>query len=206
MIDDTFVKISRKLLKWQWIQNPQMVSLWVNMLLRANHVDSKWEGIEIKRGQLVTSTYKLSESTGISRQTIKTLLGKLKSTHEITIKSTYSYSIITICKYSDYQDKKNNTNPQINLQTNQQLTYYQPTTNLLQEYIKKENNLIEDIFSRKEKFKNEVWNFEDEFEEDHLTQFFNYWSEETHDKLKMRFEQEEYWVTRIRLQRFKPIE
>jgi hypothetical protein len=205
MRDISFIKISRKLLKWRWFKRPEMVSLWIYLLLKANHEDGEWEGIKIKRGQLITSRKKLSEYTGISEQSVRTSLTKLKSTNEITIESTNSFTIITICNYNTYQEKKIITNQQTNQQINIPSTSDQPTPNHKQEEIKNEKNLIEDIFSRKEKFRNEVFSF-DEYEEDHLEQFFNYWSEETHDKTKMNFELEKVWDTKLRLKRFKPIE
>jgi predicted transcriptional regulator len=71
----------------------------------------------------------LAENTGITEQTIRTCLNRLKSTNEITIKVTNKYSIITICNYESYQLINNITNQQINQQPNQQLTINQPTTN-----------------------------------------------------------------------------
>lgn len=73
------------------------------------------------------------EGTGISEQSIRTALTKLKSTSEITIQPTNKFSIITICKYEDYQRRESSTGQHINQQTNQQLTNNQPTTNHIQE-------------------------------------------------------------------------
>jgi len=108
------------------------------MVLCANHEDNNWQGISIKKGQLITGIKSLSQSTGISAQSVRTCLNKLKSTGEITIKSTNKYSLITICNYATYQLQNSDTNNQINNQPNKQLTNNQQTTNNKQEYKKEE--------------------------------------------------------------------
>jgi hypothetical protein len=136
---DGWIKLHRKFIDWEWRQDPNMVSLFIHLLLEANHEPHRWMGIEINQGQLVTGRLKLSVDTGITEQTIRTCLNKLKSTNEITIKSTNKYSIITITKWDTYQGNKPKSNQQTNQQTNQQLTNNQPTTNHKQE-VKKERS------------------------------------------------------------------
>jgi hypothetical protein len=126
-MDHGFIVLHRKILKWEWHDDPKMISLFIHLLLIANHQDSKWHGIEVKRGQLITGRHSLSKITHISEQSIRTLLLHLKSTNEITIKSTNKYSIITIVKYDDYQSNKNNQPS--NQPSNQQTINQQSTTN-----------------------------------------------------------------------------
>ena len=57
----------------------------------ANHEDQKWEGVTIKRGQRVTSYQHLADETGLTYQKVRTALNNLKSTGEITSKSTNNY-------------------------------------------------------------------------------------------------------------------
>jgi hypothetical protein len=97
--------------------------------LKANHEPRKWFGTEINPGEFITSRDKLSSETGISTQSIRTILNRLKSTNEITIKSTSKYTKITICNWDTYQNTEEQTNQVINQQTNQQLTNNQPATN-----------------------------------------------------------------------------
>jgi hypothetical protein len=124
-----WIKLHRKLVEWQWYKKTNMTHLFIHLVLSANHEDNKWQGIEIKRGQLITGRKSLSEETGISEQSIRTCLHLLKSTNEITIKSTNKYSIITICNYDSYQFKDNAINQQFNHDLNQQPTSNQPATN-----------------------------------------------------------------------------
>jgi hypothetical protein len=89
--------------------------------------------MDIERGQIVTGRKKLSIQTGMSEQSIRTSINRLKSTNEITIKSTTSFTVITICNYDRYQAGECQTNQQINQQINQQpnqrSTNDQPTIN-----------------------------------------------------------------------------
>ena len=149
--NEGWIKLHRKFMTWEWYADDHMVRLFVHLLLEANHKPQRWRGILIERGQLVTGRFKLSENTGISEQSIRTCLNRLKSTSEITIKSTSKYSIITICNYNKYNLATTEINQQINQQSNQQLTSNQPATNHKQELKndkneKKKNNIAKEIF------------------------------------------------------------
>ena len=82
-----------------------MVHLFVHLILSANHLDGKWQGIEVKKGQLICGLHSLSEKTGISIRSLRTCLDRLEVGGEITRKSTNKFSIITIQKYSEYQQE-----------------------------------------------------------------------------------------------------
>lgn len=56
-----------------------------------------------KRGEFVTSLKTITEETGLTIRKIRTSTNRLKSTSEMTIKSTNKYTIITICNYDTYQ-------------------------------------------------------------------------------------------------------
>ena len=117
-----WIKLYRKFLNWEWSSNPNMVALFIHLLLNANHKDNSWKGIEVKRGQFITGLDSLNTITGISIQTLRTCLSKLKLTGEITIKSTNQFSVITLTNYEDYQAQEDDTNKQTNIQTNKPLT------------------------------------------------------------------------------------
>ena len=128
-----WIKLYYKLLDWEWLDCPEMVGLWVNLLLRANREDRKWHGTTIRRGQLVTTRSELAELCGLSVQTLRTCIDRLKSTSEITSKSTSRGMVITITKYDSYQtvdDSDQPANqPADQPATNQQVTSDQPATN-----------------------------------------------------------------------------
>ena len=133
---DSFIKLYSRFLEWGWHDDPNMVSLFIHLLLMANYEAKEWHGITIERGQFVGGRKVLAEMTGISEQTIRTCLSRLESTGEITRKSTNKFSIITITKYDSYQQSLKADQPT----TNQQLTNNQPTTNHTQKIKKLKNN------------------------------------------------------------------
>jgi len=122
-----WIKIHRKFLEWEWFNKSEAVHLFMYMLLKANHKDGKWQGIEVKRGQFISSLGNISNATGISIQTIRTILKKLEKTNEIEVKSTSQFTIVTISKYDCYQEQNDDTNKP--LTNNQQATNKQLTTN-----------------------------------------------------------------------------
>ena len=135
-----WIKSHRKFIEWEWFTTANMFHLFHYLLFKANWENKQWRGIVVKRGQLVTGRNTISKDTGISAQCVRTCIKRLKSTNEITIKSTKAYSIITICNYDLYQPSIEEINQDINQQTNQQLTINQPTTNHNEEYKNDKND------------------------------------------------------------------
>jgi len=115
-----YIKLYEQITKWEWFHKPATLCLFVYLLLKANYKDLKFEGMKVRRGQLVTSLPKLATDTGLTIQQVRTALSNLQSTGEITDQSTPRYRIITIIKYDDYQsstdsvtDKQQAANRQI---------------------------------------------------------------------------------------------
>ena len=112
----SFIKLDRKLLTWEWKDDPNMVALWVEILLQANYCDSTWHGHPYERGSFPTSIDKLSVATGLSKRQTRTCLEKLKSTHEVTIQATNHGSKIIVNKWADYQCCDDDSDTQIDTQ------------------------------------------------------------------------------------------
>lgn len=100
---DGWIKMFRRFLEWEWYDQTSMVRLFLHILLKANYEEKKWHGVVIKRGQFVTSFANLSAETGLSLQVVRSCLDKLQRTGEVNKQSTSQYTIITVCKYADYQ-------------------------------------------------------------------------------------------------------
>lgn len=131
MLQNGFIALHRSLLSWGWHADPATGWLFVNLLLMANWTDSDWQGMTIKRGQLVTGRKALAAQTGLSEQTVRTSLNRLKSTNEITIASTNKFSVITIVNYGKFQDVPEMPTSTLtsNLTNNQPAANQQLTTN-----------------------------------------------------------------------------
>lgn len=155
-----WIKLHRKFLDWEWYNKPLTKIVFLHLLLKANWKDGKFQGHEIKRGSCVVGLLSMSKSLGLTIQNIRTALTHLKSTNEITIKSTNKFSVITIVKYEEYQqDKTKSTSKTTNkLTNNQQTTNNNRRTKEVKKYIKKffddekvNKTFIEYLDVRKEK-------------------------------------------------------
>lgn len=125
-MDDGFIKIHRRMLKWEWYKDTNTKVLFLHCLLKANWKDGRFQGIEVPRGSFVTSLSTLSEELSSKEQTftvqnVRTSLKHLTLTGELTSKSYSKYRIITVNKYNEYQVA--------NIVPNKQLTNSQQATN-----------------------------------------------------------------------------
>lgn len=97
------IKLHRGMLEWGWYTDLPTCKLWLHVLLRANYKACEWQGIEIPRGAFATSYAALSAESGLTVKQVRTALGKLKKTGEITVETNRHYTIVTVAKYDEYQ-------------------------------------------------------------------------------------------------------
>lgn len=138
MSERGFIKLDRAIEDWRYATKPNYVALWVYLLLKANHKQKKVGDVVVERGCLMTSYDSLARGTGLSVQTVRTILHHLNG-EEIIVKSTNKNTLIFIVKYDFYQGYRK--------QTNKQLTSNQQATNNKQEYkeTKKERNIYNSV-------------------------------------------------------------
>lgn len=107
--DKGFIKISRKILEWEWYTDSNTKIVFLHCLLKANWKDKNWKGETIKRGQFVTSLEKIAQETNLSVKQVRVALNHLIRTNEVANLSTPQYRIITVKNYDKYQDRANQT-------------------------------------------------------------------------------------------------
>lgn len=112
-----WIKIHRQIIDWEWFTDTTTFRVFLQLLLKANHKEKKYRGMVLKVGTIITSRDILAFETSLSVQQVRTALDKLKSTNEITIKTSSQGTIIEVVNYSKYQ-----------LVTNE-VTNKQPTSN-----------------------------------------------------------------------------
>lgn len=98
-----YIKLFRKFSKWEWYDDINTKVLFIHLLISANWKEGKWHGVVVPKGTLITSINKLSVETKLSVKKVRVALNHLKTTNEVAIKTTNTYTAITIIKYSDYQ-------------------------------------------------------------------------------------------------------
>jgi hypothetical protein len=112
-----WIKLHRQILEWEWYSDNNCFRLFLHLILKANHKEKRFKGIELKVGSIVTSRDLLARETGLTSQQIRTALTKLISTNEITNVTSSQGTIIQIVNYEKYQVPTN------------EITNEQPTSN-----------------------------------------------------------------------------
>ena len=197
--NNSWIKVFRKFREWEWYQDSNTKSVFLELLLTANYEDKRWQGIVVKRGQIITSINHLKialnknpKNPAITTQNIRTSLKRLKSTNELTIQTTTKYTLISINKYNDYQQVTN------------KLTNNQQTTNntIINKEVKNDKN--KDISHRIETFKKTV----KDYVQENLkykpveSEFIGYWTELNKTGKTFRYENERFFDMGKRLGTF----
>jgi len=144
------------MIEWEWFSDSNTFHLFAYLLIKASYKESRFNGREMKVGQAVFGLHQANKDTGISVQSLRTSINRLKSTNEITVESTNKFSIVTILNYSRYQNIENDINIQDNNQTNKPSTSNQQATNNIQEVKKERSKEIPDFDSVKGFFQNDI--------------------------------------------------
>lgn len=108
-----YIKIHRKMLEWGWYDDVNTKVVFLHLLLTANFKDTEWHGIQLKRGDVVTSISNLATDLKLSEQNVRTALKHLKLTGELTDKPHAKFRIISIKNYDLYQEANRQTNRQV---------------------------------------------------------------------------------------------
>lgn len=151
----TYIKLFRKFKKWKWYKHPVTKSVFLHLLIEAQWNDRFVHGVKLERGQILTTENDLADELGLSRQQVRTAIGHLTSTNEITKetikvstegltnRATNRMTLITVENYSLYQmgalvATEDVTKPSTEGLTNQ-TTDQQPSLNQTSYYINNDN-------------------------------------------------------------------
>lgn len=90
-------------------RDSEAVHLWIHFILSANYqpaiVGTEFGDVLIQRGQFITGRNTLAFETGITSDRIKYLMNKFTKLGMISTETNKRFSIVTIEKYDDYQQK-----------------------------------------------------------------------------------------------------
>ena len=143
-MDNTYIKLFRKMLKWEWYKDTNTTRVFLHILLRANYKPSKYKGFDIDAGECVFGRKQWAEDLGLTEQQVRTAINHLKSTNEITIRTTNKFSIVKVEKWAFWQIEEGGaTNKATNNLTNKQpTTNQQLTTSKESKKVKKKESLL----------------------------------------------------------------
>ena len=88
----------KRLLECEWYGNTNMVRLFLHLLLKAKEED----GVDVKRGELLTCVPRLSAETGLTPKQVRTALEGLEEGRMLGRMRAGKMTIITICEYDSY--------------------------------------------------------------------------------------------------------
>ncbi len=100
---ETYIKMYRKILEWEWWPDINTHRLFSYMLVKANWTDGKFRGVPVPRGSFVSSISGLSDATFLTVDEVRTALKHLKSTNDITSRSYSKFTVFTVKNYDLYQ-------------------------------------------------------------------------------------------------------
>lgn len=110
-MDSGFVALWRKTLDSEVLYNPHLWQLFTWCLLRANHKKKTipvttgrgTTQVTLKPGQFIWGRNSCADVFGWSPSTANKRMKKLQEMGNVSVKSNTHYSVVTICKWGDYQ-------------------------------------------------------------------------------------------------------
>lgn len=110
---DDYIKLYRCIEDSQAFQNPELFKVWVWCLVRANYKD-RWLSVKtgrgttevfLKRGQFIFGRNEAAKKLKMRPTTLRDRMKKLANMQNLAIQPATHYSIVTVCKYDDYQSR-----------------------------------------------------------------------------------------------------
>jgi hypothetical protein len=151
-----WIKIHRQILEWEWYSDTNTFRVFLHLLLKANHKEKKYRGMDLKIGTIITSRDILAMETGLSVRQVRTSLDKLKTTNELTIKTSSQGTIIEVVNYAKYQlttnetanerptnDQQTTTNKNDKKEKNERSIFIEPTYIEILEYCAERKNGVD---------------------------------------------------------------
>jgi hypothetical protein len=139
LFDNGYIRTYRKILNWEWFKDGNTLKLFLYFLLSANYKPASWQGVQINPGQLIITFRRVAEETGLTMREFRTSIEHLKSTQEITYKSTHQYTLVTVANWALYQsiEEEATQQPTNKPTSHRHTTDTRPTH--IKEYIRKDN-------------------------------------------------------------------
>ena len=113
-----WIKLHRALADSMIASDPDHLSVWIHLLILANHSDQKkmfnGRAMEVKRGQLIASRKSLSDKTGINESKVQRILKTLESEQQIEQHMNSKYRLISITNWDKYQGGEQQSEQQVN--------------------------------------------------------------------------------------------
>ena len=119
MADVGYVKLFRKIWENEYLNSGERftrMTAWIWIITHVNYKDGSFmkngQLIHVKRGQMFTSIRHLALTFGWDPKTVIRFLGYMETEKMITTTGMQRGTLITVCKYNDYQARDNSVSEQ----------------------------------------------------------------------------------------------
>jgi biotin operon repressor len=117
-----YITLHRQIINSEVFANPNDLKIWLWVLLKANFDNSfdptqvglGCKTVNIERGQFIFGRYIAEKELKMSGSMIYRTMQKFKESGMILIESNNQYSVVTVCKYNDYQLNNKKSEQQMN--------------------------------------------------------------------------------------------
>jgi hypothetical protein len=103
---------------WKRSRKKSWFEAWIDLLIMANFSENKepvgYDLIQLKRGEILTSQEKLAKEWKWDRSSVRSFLALLEKDSMIALKVTNKFTVITICNYGIYNDRRPTKQHQVN--------------------------------------------------------------------------------------------
>lgn len=203
-----WISLHRKITN-HWLYEEKRVfskfEAWIDILLQVNHAEAKLiiqnTLFTIKKGQSINSLDTWSKRWNWNKSMTRRFLKTLEQDGMIKLRNEFKTTRITVCKFDDYQDKRNADETELKRMRNASETELTPNNNVNKN--NNENNVNnKSIQERKSDFFKVLSSYSVSYSVKMVNDFFDYWSEHGDKDKKMRFEKEKTWSLEARLKRW----
>lgn len=112
-----WIALYRKMLDNPITSKPDYLSVWIHLLLMANHHKTSfiWNNKKqiLEKGQLLTGLKVLSKKTGVAQGSVYRILKYLENEKQIEQQKTTKFTVITIVNWDRYQGNGNQNEKQM---------------------------------------------------------------------------------------------
>lgn len=113
-----WIKVHRALAEHHVASDPGSLSVWIHILLLANHRETKRQingrVVNVLAGQLITSRKSISTKTGVNESKVERVLKMLQSEHLIEQHGTSKFRVISITNWDTYQQTEQQDEQPVN--------------------------------------------------------------------------------------------
>lgn len=114
---ETWLKLYRSMLDWEWYGDPVTKIVFLHLLLIVNTAPQRRRGILVPAGAIDITQQQLAQQSNLSIMQVRRAIRNLQNTSEITVSRHHDFSVISIVRWDDYQSRQQSKQQSINSQS-----------------------------------------------------------------------------------------